>query len=246
MSERRVAIECFSEGFVRHRPDHTAVAIDVIRATTTAITAVSLGRRCYPVASLEAAEDLRRRLPDPLLGGELGGNMPFAFDVQNSPAELTGRSDVHRPLVLLSSNGTRLIAQAAAGHRHVFVACLRTLTAQAEALREHRRVLILGAGTRGQFREEDQLCAAWIAERLIEDGHEPADARTAALVERWSGSPLDALREGRSAAYLSASGQQADLEFVLEHVYDLDTAYRLSGGEVVAAREAAQVSTEAR
>jgi 2-phosphosulfolactate phosphatase len=245
VSGHRVAIECFSEGFVRHRPDHTVVAIDVIRATTTAITAVATGRRCYPVASLEAAEDMRNRLAEPLLGGELGGNMPFAFDVQNSPAELAARTDVHRPLVLLSSNGTRLIAQAAAGHRHVFVACLRNLAAQAEALREHQRVLILGAGTRGQFRDEDQLCAGWIAERLIETGHEPADARTAAVVERWSGSPLDALREGRSAAYLAASGQHADLEFVLGHVDDLDSAYRLSGGEVVAARDTARVSAQA-
>jgi 2-phosphosulfolactate phosphatase len=245
VSARSVAIECFSEGFVRHRPDHSVVAIDVIRATTTAITAVALGRRCYPVASLEAAEELRRRLSDPLLAGELGGNMPFAFDVQNSPAELVSRKDTHRPLVLLSSNGTQLMAHAAAGYRQAFVACLRTVAAQAEALREHRRVLILGAGTRGQFREEDQLCAAWIAERLLASGHAPADARTAALVERWSGSRPDVLRDGRSAAYLTASGQTADLEFVLEHVDDLSCAYRLQRGEVVAAPEAALVSAHA-
>jgi 2-phosphosulfolactate phosphatase len=230
-----VAIECFSEGFLRHRPDHAVVAVDVIRATTTAVTAVARGRRCYPVATLEAAEALRRQLAAPLLGGELGGNMPFAFDVQNSPAELSERADTERPLVLLSSNGTRLIAQAGVSYRHVFVACLRTLAAQAEALLPHRRVLLVGAGTRGQFREEDQLCCAWIAERLLDAGYAPADARTGRLVERWNGVPVDALRDGPSAAYLHASGQDRDLEFVLGHVDDLPTAFELRAGEVVAA-----------
>ncbi len=235
MSTGSVVIECASEGFAPHRLDHSVVVIDVIRATTTAMTAVALGRRCYPVASLEAAEELRGTLTEPLVGGELGGSLPFAFDIQNSPAELAGRTDIHRPLVLLSSNGTQLMAKIGSGRRATFVACLRNVAAQAEALREHRRVLLLCAATRGQFREEDQLCAAWIAERLMADGHVSADGPTTALVERWSGSRLDVLREGRSAGYLDASGQNADLEFVLEHVDDLRSAYRLQGGEVVAA-----------
>ena len=230
---RSVAIDFVSGGPVPSGLNHSVVVVDVIRATTTAITAVALGRRCHPVASLEAAEQLRWMLPDPLLAGELGGNAPYGFDLQNSPAALLSCGDPHRPLVLLSTNGTRLMTAAAAGGGDVFVACLRNVAAQAEALRGHHRVLILGAGTRGEFREEDQLCAAWIAERLLEHGHTPADPRTAALIERWKDAPLEVLRDGASAAYLTESGQVADLEFVLEHVDDLGAAYRLCDGEVV-------------
>ena len=62
----------------------------------------------------------------------------------------------------------QLMAHAAAGYQGALSsACLRNVTAQADALRDHRRVLILGAGTRGQPREDGQLCAARIAERLI-------------------------------------------------------------------------------
>jgi phosphosulfolactate phosphohydrolase-like enzyme len=42
-------------------PDWTVVGVDVIRATTTAVTAVAAGRRCFPVASLEEAVPLARR-----------------------------------------------------------------------------------------------------------------------------------------------------------------------------------------
>ena len=57
-------------------PGWTVVGIDVIRATTTAVTAVAAGRRCFPVASLEEAVPLAARLANPLLVGELGGNRP--------------------------------------------------------------------------------------------------------------------------------------------------------------------------
>jgi phosphosulfolactate phosphohydrolase-like enzyme len=162
--------------------------------------------------------------------------MPSGFHLQNSPAELVSRSDVHRPLVLLSSNGTPLMARAATVHPDLFVACLRNVSAQVRALREHGRVLILAVATRGQFRAEDQLCAAWIAEGLIAGGHTPADDRTATLVERWSGCGIDVLRDGRSAAYLTGSGQTADLDFIVEHVDDLSCTYRMQKGEVVASR----------
>ena len=34
----------------------------------------------------------------------------------------------------------------------------------------HARVTLLGAATGGEFREEDQLCCAWIAEAMVASG----------------------------------------------------------------------------
>src|SRR5262245_49613794 len=85
------------------------VAIDIIRATTTAITAIAQGRRCYVVPSLEAAFVTASRLTNALLAGEQGGEMPAGFHLTNSPAQLAALMDVTRPLVLVSSSGTRLM-----------------------------------------------------------------------------------------------------------------------------------------
>src|SRR4029079_16753095 len=106
------------------------IAVDVIRATTTAVTAVVSGRECYPVPSLELAVPLAARLDNPLLVGELGGNRPYGFDLTNSPYELAHRTDVQRPMILLSTSGTRLIS-APPRADHVYVACLRNWRAQA-------------------------------------------------------------------------------------------------------------------
>src|SRR5205085_2034554 len=145
------------------------VAIDVIRSTTTAVTAVASGRRCFPVATLEDARRLAGELPGALLVGEQGGDTPDGFDVTNSPWAIQNRDhDLHRPAVLLSSSGTKLLYAAARRHPHTYVACLRNAHATAEWIAAHHtKVAIVGAGTKGEFRDEDQLACAWIAANLV-------------------------------------------------------------------------------
>jgi 2-phosphosulfolactate phosphatase len=229
-----VVIDSFPEAARVYRNGYGIVALDVIRATTTAVTACAGGRRVYPVPSLEAAVPLAARLDRPLLVGELGGNMPYGFDLQNSPALVAQLSD-DRPLILLSTAGTRLVHEAV-GAEGIYIGCLRNLSATARLLVErHERVALIGAGTRGVFREEDQIGCAWLAERLIAAGFEPADSRTGDLVERWHDAPVETIRRSDSAEYLLRSGQIADLEFVLDHVDDIDSAYELRDDEIVAA-----------
>ena len=99
-----VVIDCFPERARDYWEGHAIVAIDVIRATTTAITSVDRGRRCFPVSTVADALALRARLPDALLVGELRGRTPAGFDLGNSPAALAQRTDVERPAILLSSS----------------------------------------------------------------------------------------------------------------------------------------------
>src|SRR5437764_12528635 len=186
-----VSIRCFQDdGF--QVVGSAIVAVDVIRATTTAVTAVVLGRRCFPVRSLEEANALARELDQPLLVGEQGGGLPPGFDLNNSPAALVARDDLDRPVVLLTSSGTQLVCAAhAAGNGSVYAACLRNYNAQVEELAGlSGEVTLVGAGSRGEFREEDQVCCAWIAEGLIAAGWEPGDALTAQPAARWRGSGL--------------------------------------------------------
>jgi len=226
---RTVGIGCYVEGFNDYA-ERTPVAIDVIRATTTAVTGVALGRRCFPVGTLEDAERLSHELDDALLAGELGGEMPYGFEMTNSPAQLARRADRERPMILLSTSGTRLITSAPAP---VFVACLRNYEAQIEELiRGHPRVVLVGAGTRGAFREEDQLCCAWIGAGLWAAGYEPVDVRTAQVIERWRDSPVDEIVSGKSAEYLRRTDQLQDLDFILDHLNDLGDLFAYSHGEI--------------
>ncbi len=73
---RTVIIDCFPENVARYRDEgYVVVAIDVIRATTTAVTAAAMGRKCYPVDTVDNALALAADLDNPLMVGELGGDM---------------------------------------------------------------------------------------------------------------------------------------------------------------------------
>src|SRR5436309_5616068 len=162
MKNKKVSINCFMDGLQEYSDNAALVAVDVIRATTTAITAVAMGRKCHPVATVQAAFHTASRLQNALLAGELGGDMPAGFDITNSPSQLATRSDISRPLVLLSSTGTRLMCEI----RHsdsAYLACFRNYIATTEWLAQHDAVVLIGAATRGEFREEDQMCCAWMA-----------------------------------------------------------------------------------
>jgi 2-phosphosulfolactate phosphatase len=230
--KKSVVIDCLPESVSRYRAGWAIVAIDVIRATTTAITSVATGRRCFTTPTIEAALTLAQKFKDPVLAGESSGTIPAGFEMDNSPAQLSGRTDTHRPLVLVSSSGTRVIHEAAACEA-VYLSCFRNYSALVAYLSErHPRVAIIGAGSKGEFREEDQLCCAWIAAGLISQGYLPEDPRTALLVDRWQDAPPSACLGSHSVDFLKRTGRLSDLNFILTHIDDLQAVFAVKNGEV--------------
>jgi 2-phosphosulfolactate phosphatase len=136
-------------------------------------------------------------------------------------------------MILLSSAGTALICEVAHSVGG-YLGCFRNFVATADHMvNRYPRVAVIGAGTRGEFREEDQMCCAWIAERLMESGYRPEDRRTLEIVRRWSGKPVDACLISGSVEYLRRSRQEEDLDFILSHVNDLRSAAMVVNDEVM-------------
>lgn len=230
---RTVKIDCLPESVERYRKGYAVVAVDVVRATTTAITAVLTGRRCFPVPDLETASQLSRRLSNPLMVGELRGDVPDGFDVTNSPVILAGRKDIERPMVLLSSSGSKTMYEAQFADAG-YVACLRNYSAQIKHLvRHHAHVVLIGAGTRGEFREEDQLCCAWIGRGLVRFGFEPADQETREIIERWENASVEDMLKSKSVDYLRRTGQMEDLKYILAHIDDVASLFPVRRNEVL-------------
>ena len=89
-----------------HTATSAVVAIDVIRAFTTAAYAFAAGARdIVLVGTVEEALALRKRFPGALVMGEMEGLPVASFDFDNSPSELAG----------LDLSGQRLIHRTSAG-----------------------------------------------------------------------------------------------------------------------------------
>ncbi len=202
------------------------VAVDVVRTTTMAVTAVAQGRRCFTAPTIAAARRRAARLERPLLAGEIAGVMPAGFDLSNSAADLAARSDVERPLVLVTSAGTPLI-HAATLTGAVYLASLRNARHLGAWLTgRHERVAVVAAASRGEFSEEDRVCCAQVAGELLDAGYAAEDPDTATMVRRWRDATPDVWLRSRR-------GRLGDVDFILGHKDDLADAFVMRAGEVI-------------
>ncbi|RTE09720.1 2-phosphosulfolactate phosphatase [Paenibacillus whitsoniae] len=145
----------------------TVVVVDVLRATSTIITALSNGSRgIVPVETVVKAKELYRE--GDLLGGERFCKKIPGFDFGNSPLEYTREAVQDRRIILTTTNGTRGI-QKALKASHVLAGALMNGRACADAaIQLGRDTVILCAGTQDVFSLEDGLCAGLIMHEIIQ------------------------------------------------------------------------------
>lgn len=149
-----------------------AVIIDVLRASTTMITALSHGAACvFPCESIDQALQLRRSndTGTVLLGGERGGIRIDSFDLGNSPAEY--RTDVvaGRILGFTTTNGTRALLQSLQARQIIIGAFVNVSEVVAFLRRQSLPVHLVCAGTDGFITGEDVLFAGAVLDLLTAD-----------------------------------------------------------------------------
>jgi 2-phosphosulfolactate phosphatase len=201
----------------RPRPEGTAVVIDVIRATTTIVTAFQHGvRAVLPVASPEEARSVLVTIPGALLAGERGGRRISGFDLGNSPREFTTEAIADRDVILSTSNGTKTLRAVGEGRR-VGIAAFLNCAAVADWLSVRQEdSLVVCSGYEGIFSLEDAVCAGAIVERVLSHSMPPTlgDGARACLTlwERF-GADLPGLLQGSGwGRHIVAIGLGADLE----------------------------------
>jgi 2-phosphosulfolactate phosphatase len=141
--------------------------IDVIRATSTIVTALAHGAEgVRPVADAADAYALKALNPTALLAGERGGKPLAGFDLGNSPEDYTRERVERRHILLTTTNGTQAL-EACRGARVVLTASLLNLDAVATRLLELGPPwTILCAGCEGDFGLDDAVVAGALAEAL--------------------------------------------------------------------------------
>src|ERR1700744_986937 len=112
------------------------VVFDILRATTTFVTALQNGATAIiPVSEISVAMSLRKKYPAYLLAGERDGVKIRArqsggvdFDFGNSPREFTPATVTGKTIVSTTTNGTRAL-RACAGAKLVLAATFLNLEA---------------------------------------------------------------------------------------------------------------------
>ncbi len=157
--------------------ESTVIVIDVLRATSSAVTAFAKGlKQLEVVESLEEALRMKRENPELLIAGERSGLKPDGFDLGNSPCEFTEHEVKGKKLVMTTSNGTRAIKRFL-GDRVIYLAAFINYRFVAKSVIESGNgTTIVCAGTDGVPCLEDVFCAGAIVKELICAGYRIDDA----------------------------------------------------------------------
>jgi 2-phosphosulfolactate phosphatase len=198
----------------------SAVAIDVLRATSTIITALENGAdTVVPVLQPEEAFQVVQDNPERrfVLGGERKSVLIPGFHQGNSPLEYTRSKVEGLPVLFTTTNGTRAIRRAA-GAATVYIAAFLNAPAVAKALTAlGRDVAICCAGTHDQFSLEDTACAGAILHYMSGPGShlELNDMGYVAreLYRQYEGKVADLLHLSEHGQNLLKLGLQEDLLF---------------------------------
>lgn len=194
--------------------------IDVLRASTSIITALSNGAEAViPAASPEEAVGLKTKFPAgrALLCGERGGLIIPGFDLGNSPAEYSAGRVSGKTLLFASTNGSRMIVAAARGGRPVCVAGFVNAGAVSRRLAEGTEDILLAcAGRDGAFSLEDATAAGMLAGAIRRHAGNRCslsdEAAAAALLHRGFADDLEGMAaRSEHGVYLTGLGLGADI-----------------------------------
>lgn len=151
-----------------------SLCIDVLRATTTMITALANGaEKIIPFLTIEEAQEAKKQMlnADPvlanslLLGGERQGVLIKGFDLGNSPEHYSPSVITGKTILFTTTNGTKAVQR---GIGKVYpVSFLNAEAVVRSFIEQSGNIAIVCAGTDGECTEEDFLLAGYLTEMIL-------------------------------------------------------------------------------
>jgi 2-phosphosulfolactate phosphatase len=219
--------------FVYHTPEETpveglpdcAIAIDVLRATTTMAAAFQAGAEAIEVFSdMDTLFQASEQWPPEkrIRAGERGGQRVAGCDLGNSPLDHTPDQTAGRRLFMSTTNGTRCL-QRIQNAPLVLTAALTTRQAVVDRLLEKQpeTVWLVGSGWEGTYSLEDTVCAGAIILGIMtktgltfqELAGNDSTVAAVSLFEQWQHQLLRLMELASHGQRLLRLDNHADLEY---------------------------------
>ncbi len=201
--------------------DRAIVVIDILRATSVIIHAVSQGAlEIIPVSTVEDAFQMAKAFPRGfiLLGGEKESKNILGFDLGNSPREYVAERVKGKKLILTTTNGTKAFHLVSSG-KEILVGSFFNIGAIAQKCLElDRDLLIFPSGDEGNFSLEDTICGGMLIRLITGTAERPitlTDASECAktLYERFKDNLVEAFYLSRHGKELINRGFEEDLAY---------------------------------
>jgi 2-phosphosulfolactate phosphatase len=196
----------------------TVIVIDVLRASTTIITALKNGaREVVPVATVEFGVKISGGMfgGQTLLGGERNTRKVEGFALGNSPLEYTREIVTGKTIILYTTNGSKAIVKAKFAENLYICSYLNLSSVAEQIIKTGKDFEILCAGKSNSFSLEDSACAGRLIQEVMNRKDDLAITDTArvsvSLNNSFGKDPLEMLRETEHGMLLLQNGFEEDL-----------------------------------
>jgi 2-phosphosulfolactate phosphatase len=219
--------------FLYHTPEEVpngatpdcAIAIDVLRATSTIAAALEAGAEAIQVFSdIDELLTVSESWPSDrrLRAGERGGAKVEGCDLGNSPLDHSAEISKGKRLFMSTTNGTRCLKRIEHAPT-VITAALTTRRAVVDFLLAHqpKTVWLVGSGWEGTYSLEDTVCAGAIIHGIIaatgqtfkELASNDAVVAAVSLYLQWQNQLFDLMHYASHGQRLLRLENEADLKY---------------------------------
>lgn len=201
--------------------DKLVVIIDVLRASSTIVTALANGCRGFiPILSPDKARKKAEQFEKErvLLGGEREGIKIEGFDLGNSPREYKREAVKDKTVIFSTTNGVKTLEMVKDAYR-IIIGSFLNLQAVCNYCTNYKGdISIICAGKEGRFSLEDTACAGMLVDSLknvLSETCQESDANLTArlLYKKFGNNILEILRKSQHGRYLESIGLDEDLRF---------------------------------
>ena len=197
------------------------VIIDILRASSTIVTALANGCRGFiPIFSPDQAKKKAQEFKKErvLLGGEREGTKIEDFNLGNSPREYKREVVKGKTIIFSTTNGVKTLEMVKGAHRIIIGSFLNLQAVCNYCINYQGDILIICAGRDGKFSLEDTACAGMIINTLgdvFPVACQEVDANLTArlLYGRFDNNILEILGKSQHGRYLESIGLGEDLKF---------------------------------
>lgn len=211
----------------------TAIMVDALRASATIITAIHNGcDRIVPTSEANEAAAIKKISEgNLLLCGEIAAQKVGGFDLGNSPLEYTQDTVQDMILIYATTNGSVTIKRLAPAEDVLIATFINATAAAQRAYELERDIVIVCAGTQGEFSTDDIIAMGCIIDRLlkIDEAIEMDDLCKVSLklYREAQANILDALEGCGHFEYLKQLKLYDDLEYCTrEDMFDVVPVYK--------------------
>ncbi|APF23337.1 2-phosphosulfolactate phosphatase family protein [Clostridium butyricum] len=199
-----------------------AVVIDMFRATSVIVTALNNG--CEEVIpfltieeTLESSEELNRE--EYILGGERRAVKIDGFDLSNSPLEYTKEVVEDKKVLITTTNGTRTLTKSNSAKRIIIAAMINAKAVADKLLEINEDVVIINAGTNGNFSMDDYICSGYIINEIlkVDNNIELTDiSKTANMIYENNSDIISYVKEATHYSVMKSLELDNDIEYCMK------------------------------